>query len=222
MNTLFRTGASALIIAAALVATPVWAQEAPPAAAADVEAPAALMEMSLEDLLTLESTSVAKKRQRVSDSAAAVYVITQEDIRRSTANSIPELLRMVPGVEVGQQQVGVARQAQATDVEGGGRQLARDGHVHMAELDTVAEVAGAAWRRDAERGGERFPRDVEIVAALRARVRELDLDRLHVIDGRPLVDRDDDEVAAYAKRCVVIKDGMIESDQAVKQLSLPV
>ena len=99
-----------LLLASAAIwlplAAPAFAEEAPPAAAADVEAPAALMEMSLEDLLTLESTSVAKKRQRVSDSAAAVYVITQEDIRRSTANSIPELLRMVPGVEVGQQQNG--------------------------------------------------------------------------------------------------------------------
>ena len=104
-NLNFLLGSAAIGLALAL-AGPAFAEEAPPAAAADVEAPAALMEMSLEDLLTLESTSVAKKRQRVSDSAAAVYVITQEDIRRSTANSIPELLRMVPGVEVGQQQNG--------------------------------------------------------------------------------------------------------------------
>jgi iron complex outermembrane receptor protein len=59
-----------------------------------------LLELPLEDLLTLESTSVAKKRQRVDDSAAAVFVMTQEDISRSTASSIPDLLRMVPGVEV--------------------------------------------------------------------------------------------------------------------------
>lgn len=62
----------------------------------------ALLETSLEDLLVLESTSVAKKRQNVADSAAAVYVITQEDIRNSASNTIPDLLRVVPGVEVGE------------------------------------------------------------------------------------------------------------------------
>ncbi|MBB5985442.1 TonB-dependent receptor plug domain-containing protein [Sphingobium lignivorans] len=61
-----------------------------------------LSDYSLEDLLTAESTSVAKRRQRVNDSPAAVTIITQEDILRSGAQSIPDLLRLVPGVEVGQ------------------------------------------------------------------------------------------------------------------------
>jgi len=60
----------------------------------------ALLNMPLEDLLTLESTSVARKRQRVQDSAAAVYIISREDIQRSAAKTIPDLLRGVPGVEV--------------------------------------------------------------------------------------------------------------------------
>ena len=55
-----------------------------------------LLALPLEDLLTLETTSVAKKRQRVSDSSAAVFVITQEDIAQSPASTIPELLRMAP------------------------------------------------------------------------------------------------------------------------------
>lgn len=75
--------------------------EAAPHAAGDE-----LFEVPLEDLLTLESTSVAKKRQRVSESAAAVYVINQDDIRRSSATSIADLLRTVPGLEVGEQQNG--------------------------------------------------------------------------------------------------------------------
>jgi len=62
----------------------------------------ALLDVPLEDLLTLESTSVAKKRQKVSESAAAVYVVTQEEIRRSSASTVADLLRVVPGVEVGQ------------------------------------------------------------------------------------------------------------------------
>jgi iron complex outermembrane recepter protein len=56
--------------------------------------------MSIEDLMNLEVTSVSKHTQRVSDSAAAVFVITQEDIRRSGAASIPEALQMVPGLQV--------------------------------------------------------------------------------------------------------------------------
>jgi len=56
--------------------------------------------MSLEDLMNQPVTSVSKRPQKVADSAAAVFVITQEDIRRSGAASIPEALRMVPGLEV--------------------------------------------------------------------------------------------------------------------------
>jgi iron complex outermembrane recepter protein len=82
---------------------PAYAQEegqsdrAPAEPAANVD----LLSTDLEDLLVLESTSVAKKRQNVQDSAAAVYVITQEDIRNSASSTIPDLLRVVPGVEVG-------------------------------------------------------------------------------------------------------------------------
>ncbi|UCF90632.1 MAG: TonB-dependent receptor plug domain-containing protein [Desulfobacterales bacterium] len=59
-----------------------------------------LTELSLEDLMDIEVTSVSKKTQKLSDAAAAVFVITQEDIRRSGVTSIPEALRMVPGLEV--------------------------------------------------------------------------------------------------------------------------
>lgn len=59
-------------------------------------------EYSLEELLAMEVTSVAKKSQRLSEAAAAVHVITQEDIRRSGMTSIPELLRTVPGLQVAQ------------------------------------------------------------------------------------------------------------------------
>lgn len=59
-----------------------------------------VMELGLEELMQLEITSVAKREQRLLDAPAAVYVITQEDIRRSGATSIPEALRMVPGLQV--------------------------------------------------------------------------------------------------------------------------
>jgi iron complex outermembrane receptor protein len=61
-----------------------------------------LTQLSLEDLVSREVTSVAKKPQRVNETAAAVFVISQDDIRRSGATTIPELLRMAPGMEVAQ------------------------------------------------------------------------------------------------------------------------
>ena len=56
--------------------------------------------MSIEDLMNMEVTSVSKRTQKVADAAAAIFVITQDDIRRSGASNIPEALRMVPGLEV--------------------------------------------------------------------------------------------------------------------------
>ena len=58
--------------------------------------------MSLEDLMNMHVTSVSKRTQKVADAAAAIFVITQEDIRRMGATSIPDALRMVPGLEVAQ------------------------------------------------------------------------------------------------------------------------
>ena len=56
--------------------------------------------LSVEDLMNMQVTSVSKHRQKLADAAAAVFVLTQEDIRRSGATSIPEALRLVPGLEV--------------------------------------------------------------------------------------------------------------------------
>ncbi len=62
--------------------------------------PEDLTTVSIESLMQMEVTSVSKKQEQFSQTAAALYVITQEDIRRSGATSIPELLRMVPGLDV--------------------------------------------------------------------------------------------------------------------------
>jgi iron complex outermembrane recepter protein len=59
-----------------------------------------LAQASLEDLLNIQVTSVSKKEQKLSRTASAVFVITQEDIRRSGATNTPDLLRMVPGLDV--------------------------------------------------------------------------------------------------------------------------
>lgn len=65
-----------------------------------------LTKLSIEDLLNTEITSVSRKEQTLSRTAAAVHVITQEDIRRSGAKVIPDLLRMVPGFAVAQVDAG--------------------------------------------------------------------------------------------------------------------
>jgi iron complex outermembrane receptor protein len=52
--------------------------------------------------MDIEITSVPRKPGKISDAASAVYVIAQEDIRGSGATSIPEVLRMVPGLQVAQ------------------------------------------------------------------------------------------------------------------------
>ena len=68
----------------------------------DQTAPGSLKQLSLEQLGNLEVTTVSKEPGEIQRTAAAIYVLTQEDIRRSGATSIPEVLRLVPGVEVAQ------------------------------------------------------------------------------------------------------------------------
>lgn len=58
--------------------------------------------MSLQQLMDMGVTSVSKREEKASQTAAALYVITQEDIKRSGLQSVPELLRMVPGLQVAQ------------------------------------------------------------------------------------------------------------------------
>ena len=71
----------------------VWAQEGD----GDDDA---LFDLSLEDLLSVEVTSVSKRAQPLHDAAAAIFVLNQTDIRRSGASSLPEALRLVPGMHV--------------------------------------------------------------------------------------------------------------------------
>ena len=70
------------------LAVPAGATEAVPA------------DLSLEELLKVEVQTASRKSQRLQDVAAAVFVITREDIERSGATSLPEALRLAPGVQV--------------------------------------------------------------------------------------------------------------------------
>jgi iron complex outermembrane receptor protein len=75
-----------------------WTRAALPPDGQDSQGP--LKQLSLEQLGDVEISTVSKSPEHVWDTPAAVYVITQEDIKRSGATTIPEALRLAPGVEV--------------------------------------------------------------------------------------------------------------------------
>ena len=55
---------------------------------------------SREQLMEIEVTSVSRKEQKLSRVATAIFVITRQDIRHSGARNVPDLLRLVPGLDV--------------------------------------------------------------------------------------------------------------------------
>src|SRR6185369_4249869 len=59
-----------------------------------------LTKVGVDELFSIQVTSVGRKAQRLSKAPAAVFVLTAEDIRRSGATSIPEALQWVPGLTV--------------------------------------------------------------------------------------------------------------------------
>ena len=61
-----------------------------------------LTELSIEELLSLEVTSVSRHKERWTSSAAAIYVVTGEEIRKMGAQTLPEALRFVPGLQAAQ------------------------------------------------------------------------------------------------------------------------
>ena len=74
------------------------------AARADEAAPMqTLANLSLEELSNIEVTSVSKRAQNLQSAAAAITVVTNEEIRRSGATTVPDALRFVPGLNVAQQ-----------------------------------------------------------------------------------------------------------------------
>jgi len=81
---------------------PATTTQAAPSGAVGEAAPAELKKMSLEELMNVEVTTVTRTESTVGLSPAAVFVITPEMIQRSGALTIPELFRMVPGMDVAQ------------------------------------------------------------------------------------------------------------------------
>ena len=61
-----------------------------------------LLQLSLEDLGNIKVTTVSRKSESLSGAPSAIYVVRQEDIRRSGVNSLPEVFRTVPGMGAAQ------------------------------------------------------------------------------------------------------------------------
>jgi iron complex outermembrane receptor protein len=60
-----------------------------------------LMGLEFDELMGLEVTLLSRRAEPRFEAPAASYVITQEQIRRSAMTRIPDLLRLVPGMQVG-------------------------------------------------------------------------------------------------------------------------
>jgi iron complex outermembrane recepter protein len=76
-----------------------FAQAPAPAAA---PSPQSLKKLSIEELMDLEVTSVSRRPEKLSETAAAIQVITSEDIHRSGATTLPEVLRLASNLHVAQ------------------------------------------------------------------------------------------------------------------------
>jgi len=83
----------AVCLAVALAASTAWAQPAP-------QHYAELADLSLEQLTRITVTSASRREELLTAVPASIYVITQDDIRRSGATSIPEVLRLAPNLYV--------------------------------------------------------------------------------------------------------------------------
>jgi len=97
---LLRNNLIANSIIAALLSAGMAVQCAAQAAPGSPNPPVDLVNMSLAELGTIVVTTASKEPEEVWRSPSAIFVITQEDIRRSGATSIPEILRLAPDVEV--------------------------------------------------------------------------------------------------------------------------
>src|SRR4051812_11050584 len=92
----YRRFATAFILAAAQL----WPASALAGSPSANPGGSSLKDLSLEQLGDVEVSTASKTPEQVWKTAAAIFVITQDDIRRSGARSIPEALRLAPGVEV--------------------------------------------------------------------------------------------------------------------------
>ena len=84
-----------IVLLIALAPASAWPQQAVPRTQL-----ADLVDLDLEQLSRVTVTSAARREQPLLEAPASLFVITAEDIRRSGASSLPEVLRMAPNLQV--------------------------------------------------------------------------------------------------------------------------
>ncbi|MDP3719817.1 MAG: hypothetical protein Q8T13_18810 [Acidobacteriota bacterium] len=105
-----------------------------------------LTQLSIEDLMRIEVTSVARKEQRAADVASAVYVITADDIRRSGQTAAQEPVSRTPSEAVGGHLLG-----RLTGTQGNGGAWQIQGFIDLANRDEpVAEFSRQTYDLDTQ------------------------------------------------------------------------
>src|ERR1700683_1161580 len=125
------------VVALCFLSSASFAGSAPPDQAGNP-----LKHLSLAELGSVEVTTASKEPEEVWNTTAAVYVITHDDIERSGATSIPEALRLAPGVEVAR----IDSSKWSIGIRGFGSRLCRDVLV-LIDGRTVYTtlIAGTYW-----------------------------------------------------------------------------
>ncbi|MDH5762622.1 MAG: TonB-dependent receptor [Nitrospinota bacterium] len=102
-----------------------------------------ILTKNIEELLNMEITSVSKRPQKLHTSASAIYVVTQEDIRRVGAVNIMEALRIVPGVLVSK----INQNRYAVSIRGFNRRVGSDKLLVLMDGRTLysPSAAGVFW-----------------------------------------------------------------------------
>jgi iron complex outermembrane recepter protein len=86
------------LLAAALCASPLEAQENP-----GIQAIHEFKKLTVQELMDIEVTSVSRNVEHLGGAPAAVVVVTSEDIRRTGATTVPDALRLLPGINIARQ-----------------------------------------------------------------------------------------------------------------------
>ncbi len=100
-----------------------------------------LKTMTIEELGSIEVTTVSKEPEEVWNTPAAIYVITQEDIEHSGATTIPDALRLAPGVDVAQ----IDAHSWSVGIRGFGNNLSRNVLVLIDGRSVYTTLFAGTW-----------------------------------------------------------------------------
>ncbi len=118
-----------------------------PAWAAD-ETQTDLKHLSLAELGNVQVTAASKEPEQVWKTSAAIYVITQADIHRAGVTTVPEALRLAPGVEAAH----INNNEWAIGIRGFGSNLTRGVLVSDRWANGVQHAAGGDLLERSEPG----------------------------------------------------------------------